>query len=624
MKRGFIWIALTCLMVASVALASCSSSTMTSTQTSVTTSTSITSTTISTSVIAPTSSTSIVPATTTATTTSTGNWWDSLGTPQYGGQLIITSTQDIAGFDAATGPGLYGIQQAYQERLFQDIWTEDPSVYQYLTNWRPSDYVSGCLAKSWEFSDPSTLVFQLRQGIYWQNISPVNGREFTSDDIVWHWDRYLGLGDGFTTAIPYYASVAAYQQLISVTAIDEFTVAFKWKITNPEYIMETMQGVGGEMCYEPREAVQLWGNLTDWHHAIGTGPFILTDFVDSSSVTLDKNPTYWGHDERYPQNQLPYINEIKMLIIPSQATALAAVRTGKIDFIDGISIQSANAMQKTNPEIVQLAVPASNCPSIDPRNDLKPYNDIRVREALQLALDLPSIAKNYYDGYADAFPSPITSRYEIGWALQYSEWPADLQAQYAYNTTLAKQLLAQAGYPTGFNTDVVADAGGDMNLLQIVQSYFAAINVNMSIQTMDSASWNSFVRARKQDALAASANGFLGLSFEPTRQLQRLSTGYSTNWLAVSDPTFDAFLPQAMAATSIAAEKQIVRTMDQYVAQQHFIISLVQPSFFALTQPWLKGFDGQNFSLSGVSTGPLMLGFYGARFWIDSNIKSSY
>ena len=69
------------------------------------------------------------------------------------------------GFDAATGPGLYGIQQAYQERLFQDIWTMNPSVYQYLTNWRPSDYEVGISSSSWEFSNPNTLVFHLRQGI---------------------------------------------------------------------------------------------------------------------------------------------------------------------------------------------------------------------------------------------------------------------------------------------------------------------------------------------------------------------------------------------------------------------------------------------------------------------------
>ena len=56
------------------------------------------------------------------------------------------------------------------------------------------------------------------------------------------------------------------------------------------------------------EAVKQWGNLNDWHHAIGTGPFILTDFVAGSSATMVKNPNYWGYDERYPQNKLPYID----------------------------------------------------------------------------------------------------------------------------------------------------------------------------------------------------------------------------------------------------------------------------------------------------------------------------
>ena len=137
---------------------------------------------------------------------------------------------------------------------------------------------------------------------------------------------------------------------------------------------------------------------------------------------------------------------------------------------------------------------------------------------------------------------------------------------------------------------------------------------------MDSASWNSFVRGRKQDALAASANGFLGLSFEPTRQLQRLQTGYSTNWLAVSDPTFDTFLPKAMAATTIDDVKQVVRTMDEYVARQHFTVSLLQMMTFSLVQPWLKGYNGQNNAIYGTY-GPSLLFFYPARFWIDNGIK---
>jgi len=80
------------------------------------------------------------------------------------------------------------------------------------------------------------------------------------------------------------------------------------------------------------------GDINDWHHAIGTGPFILTDFVSGSSATLVKNPNYFGHDERYPQNQLPYVDNLSVLIIPDDATALAGLRTGKIDALDQISL----------------------------------------------------------------------------------------------------------------------------------------------------------------------------------------------------------------------------------------------------------------------------------------------
>ena len=615
MKKAAIWLVLTCLIVTSMVLASCNNTTTTTTSTSTTTSTTTTTKTTTTTSSAP-------PPTSTTTPTGTGNWWDSIGIPQYGGEMVISVSQNVASFDAWFSGGTFGVQNGWMERIFYDDWTMNPKIYTYSTNWRPSDYVKGELASSWEFSDLSTLVYHIRHGIHWQDISPMNGREFIADDVVWHWNRYLGLGIGMKGSA-YYTTVAAYQQIISVTASEKYTVTMKWKISNPEYIMETVQGLGGENCYKPREAVEKWGDLSDWHHAIGTGPFILSDFVSDSSLTMVRNPNYWGNDERYPQNKIPYVDSIKLLIIPNQSTALAGLRAGKIDFIDGVSIQNGQSVRKSNAEILQLNVPTSNCPSIDPRNDKTPFYDIRVRKAMQMALDLPAIASSYYADNADAFPSPITSRYEIGWAFQYSEWPQDLKDEYAYNPTAAKKLLSDAGYPSGFKTNLVADASGDFDLYQIVKSYFLAVGIDMSIQPMDSAAWNSFVRARKQDALCASANGFLGLSFEPTRQLQRLSTGYSTNWLAVSDPTFDTYLPKAMAATSINEVKQVVRTMDEYVARQHFIISRVQPNLYALYQPWLKGYNGQNFALSGVSTGPLMLGFYGARFWIDTTLKTS-
>jgi ABC-type transport system substrate-binding protein len=72
------------------------------------------------------------------------------------------------------------------------------------------------------------------------------------------------------------------------------------------------------LCIENPEAVKKWGDVRDWHHAIGTGPWILDDFVPGVSATMIKNPNYWGHDERYPQNKLPYINRVNFSIIPDQ------------------------------------------------------------------------------------------------------------------------------------------------------------------------------------------------------------------------------------------------------------------------------------------------------------------
>ena len=77
--------------------------------------------------------------------------------------------------------------------------------------------------------------------------------------------------------------------------------------------------------FEAREAVEKWGDVNDWHHAVGTGPFILNNFIPGKSATLVRNPDYWGHDERYPQNQLPYIDNLKFLIIPDENEALEAL-----------------------------------------------------------------------------------------------------------------------------------------------------------------------------------------------------------------------------------------------------------------------------------------------------------
>ena len=130
-------------------------------------------------------------------------------------------------------------------------------------------------------------------------------------------------------------------------------------------------------------------------------------------------------------------------------------------------------MQQTNPSISVVSVPgASAANTIDPRNDLAPFNTLNVRIALQEALDLPTIAKTYYNNVVSPYPSTLTSQYLTGIGWPYPDWPASLQAEYAYNPTNAKALLAAAGYPNGFNTNIVVPNTVDAGLLEIIQSIF--------------------------------------------------------------------------------------------------------------------------------------------------------
>jgi len=536
--------------------------------------------------------------------------------------MTLRINTNLVGWDSVHGTGFAQIYIAWVEQLFTTDWTMDPTIQNYQLSFWSNDQAAGQLVQTLEFTSPGILVLHLRQGIHWQNIAPAYGREFVASDVVFHFNRMLGLGDGFTKPAP---STTTWVNLTSVTATDKYTVVMQWNTPNPEVATENLQAPGIQNSIENPEAVKLWGNLDDWHHAIGTGPFILTDFVSGSSATMEKNPNYWGYDERYPQNQLPYVNEIKYLIIPDDATALAAMRTGKIDDLDNIPFNSAQNMQKTNPIIVLVPVPVGNTVTIEPRNDKAPFNDIRVREALQMAIDLPTIAKTYYGGSSDPWASTLTSNYMTGWGFPYNQWPQDLKDQYAYNPTRAKQLLAAAGFPNGFNTNIVVDATGDMDLLQVVQSYFAAIGVKMTIQPMDSASFTQYVVTNhKNDALdeRQPSAGSLGLTFYPLRQLQKFFTGNSVNVGMVSDPVFDAFYNNGVASTSTGQLMTIVTEANKYVAEQHFSISLLQQMQYSLCQPWLKGYNGQYSAFSG-SSGPQLLFFYGARFWIDQNLKKS-
>jgi peptide/nickel transport system substrate-binding protein len=617
MKNKLIWMGLCVVLVAAMLLSSCSSSTTTPTPTTTATQ-STTPTATSTTAVVTTSTSNTVPVSTSASTT--GNWWDGLGTPQYGGSITIRDSSDITNFDPYNQSQLPTVMGGWLEMFYNIDWTLNPVIFDYKLTIINPDYYTPHLATSWEFKDPSTFVVHLRQNIYWQNIAPMNGRQFVASDVAFHYARQYGLGYGYSTRDPYLSAPStSAPNLTSVTATDKYTVVFTFSMPNPAQILQGIEGLGCTNCIEPPEVIQQYGNSNDWHHAIGTGPFILTDFVSASSVTLMRNPNYWGYDERYPQNQLPYVNTIKVLIIPTDATGLAAVRTGKID-ISGAALTDAQAMRKTNPEILQITVPSGTANTIDPRVDLAPFNNIKVRIALQKAIDLPTLAATYYGGTVSPNPSSLTSMYQNGGGFPYNSWPQSLKDDYSFDPAASKQLLADAGY-ANLHTDVIVDSGGNTDLIQIIQSEFANVGVTLDIRIMDTASWTSYVMTNhKADALVMRGTGSLGQTQAPTSQLNRMRTGVSYNYLMISDPVIDTNYANAMVATDPNVILQILESENEYLAKQHYAISLLTTVGYSLCQPWLKGYNAQQQS---TGNNAVNIGFYGARYWIDQRLKTS-
>ena len=530
------------------------------------------------------------------------------GEPQYGGTITTATTQYAANFDVTSWPGSdWG---TWYESLFEPDWTIDRDTWSFVGNFFPDQYWTGNLADTWELTDPQTMTVHLKEGILWQDKAPVNGREFVADDVVQHYDRMLGTGHGYTEPIGMFMGVIG--SLENVTATDDYTVVFHFKTPSAAVAFQTIAERAICNCIEPPEVVAAQGgSITDWTGVVGTGPWILQDFVDGSSLTVVKNPTYHGTDPRHPENQVPYADEFVLLVMPDQSTQLAALRTGQIDLNDSqllLQWQQAQSLQETNPELQWRQLP-NGASGVSFRLDNEPFTDINVRMALQMAINRQSLADDYYGGYASAAPVGIITTAYPGYAYAYEDWPQELKDEYAYNPEGAIQLLADAGYPEGFDTNILAATSGDMALLQVFQQYFLDIGVNMEINAVDWPTYEGMFRSSQHDQMVT----FGGAStWPPTRTIDQFySQGGDNGATKVNDAGYDALRAAFLSATTPDEAAQAFREADKYVIEQHWAVFAPESSVFIFWQPYLKGYSGEFLQWA---RGPAF-----ARLWINKD-----
>ena len=543
--------------------------------------------------------------------------------PEYGGTLTF-ATGNEAPPDADTHfrHGQAMVTGATTEKLGIMDWAIDRDVFSFRNTYMSPSLFRPHLAESWDTPDPLTIIFNIRQGVHWHDKAPMNGREFTADDVVFNFHRLLGLGD-FAEAGP---SPFTYQRPLgeSVTATDRYTVVIKLPEPSSAALGQYL-GMGLTYMNAP-EVIQEHGDVKDWRNLVGTGPYLLTDWTDGSSLTFEKNPDYWKDDEKYPGNRLPYIDEIQGLFITEEATYIAGLRTGQIDFLgfpagvaDIKSVEVLESLRKNNPEIVLQAWWDRSETSYALDASKPPFDDVRVRRAMQMALDLEGIDRSVYKGTSGWQPQGIIGEGVSGYFTRFEEWPEEVKKGYMYDPAGAEALLDEAGYPRGadgtrFKTILTTQDFFDLGYSELAVTYWAEIGVDVQIDVLDDAGMVSTRRNRTWEGLMSYV---MGSNSEPLGAVRSFVHSDSAPDLhGIRYPELDALLAAAAATSSEEERQRLVKEVDMYTIENHWWIWGPKAGKYMSHQPWVVGFNGETW-LGFMVRYPIL-----ARLWIDSELKA--
>ena len=538
--------------------------------------------------------------------------------PRYGGTITYPTASGI-GEHADIWYGTHigsSIITGVLEKISIPNWALDREVWDMRSAYVQPEHLVGALAESWQVPDDLTYIFYIRQGVRWHDKAPMHGRALTAQDVVYNFHRMLGLGSGFTEAGPQAHDLTGIP-FESITAESPRKVVMKLK---RPYFTALRLLLDWFVFIYPPEVIQQHGDAKDWRNLVGTGPFMLTDHVEGNSLTYTKNPNYWGYDAKFPENRLPYIDRLRVLELKEEATRLAALRSGKVDFVGSHGdaqirdIDLIENLQKTNPEIGvhKFFFRSGNSYRFNGQaivGDNPPFNDIRVRKAMQMAIDLETINATFFKGYASTVPEGVVSKDVTGYAIPFEDWPEDVKKVFDYDPEGARQLLADAGYSDGIKATLVLSERFDTTYTELVIVYWSAIGVDVEIRLMDEASsptvWGNPDIELVNTALA-NRGGFY-----------YLPAWVSTAWVGFKDPAYDAIVDSIVTATTVEEQRSRAQEANMYMVKEFWYLWGPEVPMFQARQPWVKGYNGELW-LGRQNSYPVF-----ARVWIDQELKKA-
>ena len=396
------------------------------------------------------------------------------------------------------------------------------------------------LAESWTISkDGLQYTFKLRSGIKFHDGTPLN-----AEAVKFSIERQINPNHPASKLGKYPFANYFFGNVKAVEVLSDERVAFL--LSEPRASFLAVLTAPAASIVSPT-AVMKWG--PDYpSHPVGTGPFRFASWDRGQRVVLEKNPSYWKYPVRIER-------VIYRPIVEDQAR-LTELLTGGLDLIVGVPADFVDQLEK-NPKITLLKQVGAHVWYLGMNNQKKPFDDKRVRQALNYAVNKDAIVNDVLKGTGSASKGPVLP----------GTWGADgaLKA-YPYDPDRARKLLAEAGYPNGFTTTLwVPESGSGMQapvaMSTVMQSNLKAVGVNVSLQTMEWGAYLAKLRTKEQELFALS---WMAGTEDPDMVMYPLL--HSSQWTPVGpnralykNARFDALLQQARLTTDQAKRAQLYK-----------------------------------------------------------------
>lgn len=458
------------------------------------------------------------------------------GEPTYGGELIVGIQADL---DASLDPHVSSSSAGTREVLF--------NVFEGLVKPDSDGNLIPAIAEKYVVNDQADeYTFTLREGVKFHN-----GNEVTVGDVVYSLSRAAGLDTG----TPLVSDVAG---ISSVEATDDKTIVVRLSAPDTEFLAHVTTAIVPEGIDLNREVV-------------GTGPYKLASRTIQESIVFEKFQDYWGEPA--------YLDKITFKLIDSAETLVMSLKSGAIDMASHLIANQVSELDNLN--IIEDSSYAVQALYLN--NAVKPFDDVRVRQAMCHAIDKQAILDLAFDGHGSLLGSsmyPAFKKYFLDELTNY----------YEYSPEKAKELLKEAGYENGFEFTITVSSAHQQHVdtAQVIVQQLEAVGINAKINQVEWTTWlEDTYRGRNFEGTIVS---FDAHGVAASDLLARFQSDNGKNMINFNSADYDAKYAEAISSTDDAVQTEAFKECERILTREAANVYIQDVSSFIALNKQFSGY----------------------------------